>query len=182
MSPVFTAPSPPFPKRCRCDRPPWTAAEWSSLTFLAVQGFEGEDAALEMRNCPGCGCTFAIELSSEIIPMVDHVDARTIIVTVCDAIGFPKPAPDDGLSEWADESLDATLQRGAPQWQRAYPHMIEALEAALLGHAVGVRLALIKARDIAKEIKRCACHLTRLPGRVQGANGKTYCVVCHGVV
>lgn len=173
---------PPFPKRCRCPREPYTAAEWTTLTFLAVQGFEGESAALEMRNCPGCGCTFAIELSSEIIPMVDHVDARTIIVTVCDAIGFPKPALDDGLSEWADESLDTTLQRGAPQWQRAYPHMIEALEAALLGHVDGVRDALIKARDIAKEIKRCACHLTKLPGRVQGSNGKIYCVVCHGVV
>jgi hypothetical protein len=114
--------------------------------------------------------------------MMNHLEARALIVSACDAVGFPKPAPDDGLSEWADESLDATLQRGAPQWQRAYKHTIEALEAALLGHEAGVREALIKARDIAKEIKTCACHLSALPKRVQGANGKTYCVVCHGVV
>lgn len=113
--------------------------------------------------------------------MRDHTEVRASIVRVCDVIGFPKPLPDMGLTEWADEALDGTLFRGGPQWQHAHPHLLEALEAAIVGHEEGIVNALTRARGIARVVKRCMCPLTRLPARVS-AHGKTWCVVCHGVV
>jgi hypothetical protein len=113
--------------------------------------------------------------------MKDHLEVRATLVKVCDLVGFPKPRPDDGISTWADNSLDGTLHRGSGHWQRAQAHVVDALECALIGDETGTRLSLEKARDVAKNVPRCNCHLSHLPKRIE-AHGKTWCVVCKGLV
>jgi len=103
------------------------------------------------------------------------VTARSILVQVSNDVGFPAPAPEHGLAQWADEVLDATLVRGSPGWLEAHEHTLDALEAATMGSERGVREALARARDCAcaQGRRACAC----LPG----AHGQTVSVGPHRV-
>jgi hypothetical protein len=112
-------------------------------------------------------------------PQIDVDAMRARIVRACDEVGFPKPTPDDTLPEWADDSLDNVLQRGAKRWQSAHAHVIDAYEAAMVGNEDVLRRCLVLARDLAKSAPKCECDPKKLPHRVEGGINR-WCVVCGG--
>ena len=84
--------------------------------------------------------------------------------------------------EWADESLDTTLTRGSPAWVEAHGHVLDALDAAMLGSAVGTLAALELARDGALSAhgrRSCRCAADARGHRVDIA-GRAVCVKCGG--
>lgn len=110
----------------------------------------------------------------------DHVDIRADLVVACDAVGFPKPRPQDGIMEWADGVLDALLLRGSKRWQEAHPHVVAAVEAATYGFGADtIARALTVARDLARALKPCAC--VGVTARLE-AHGKRWCTHCAGPV
>lgn len=62
-------------KRCQCGRE-ITLAEWSSLRNIGVQHMPNETFDLDLRDCPVCGSTLAVEVFSVILDDVRSGGAR----------------------------------------------------------------------------------------------------------
>jgi hypothetical protein len=109
------------------------------------------------------------------------VSARELLVRASNTVGFPAPARAQGLIEWADESLDTTLARGSQPWADAHAHVLDALEAAMLGSESGVRAALELARDraCAQGRRPCTCPSEARGHRVELGELRV-CVKCGG--
>ena len=110
--------------------------------------------------------------------------ARALLVRVTNEIGFPAPATNKGLTSWADESLDHALGRGTRAWATARAHVLDAVEAAMMGRETGVRAALGTARELVcgrgerRGVCTCPPASRGLAVGVGGAGRR--CVKCDG--
>lgn len=107
---------------------------------------------------------------------------REILVRLCQLVGFPAPLPEQGLSEWSDESVDSLLPpRGGPFWREARIHTIAAFAASVVKDEIGCTEHLTKARDVVAVHGRraCACAHTVIPFEDLG---RKICRVCFGRV
>jgi hypothetical protein len=109
-----------------------------------------------------------------------HADeARALLVRVAGLVGFPRPVPEQGLTDWADTCLDGTLLRGTEPWRVARQGVLDALEASLHGSESMVLACLAVARDTTtKAGGHCECvHV--VPPILLAQHGKKWCAQCH---
>ena len=104
-------------------------------------------------------------------------EARVILCRVADRIGFPRPSPESGLTEWYDTVLDTMVLRGTHERVQIQILLEGAFNSALLGHEPATEAALVLVRDTALQYaaRKCACRRPRL--MVSGGVG--WCAHCR---
>jgi len=107
--------------------------------------------------------------------------ARSIITSVCHEIGFPPPAPEDTIVDWADASVDHSLApRGAEHWYAGKQLLMSALDAALLGDENHVKIMLSRVRKSISDhaLRSCACEPRPVKVKLAG-DDRHFCAKCH---